>query len=117
MHATVRLLLPLLLLVLTAPAAFGQNNSPTRLYDEVLRSTHVLNACGEMTPERQEWFDHLMVLAKRRIEHFTDEEKARHDAAIAADIAREFPRKPSQSYCNDFARRTDVERKALARDK
>lgn len=109
--------LPLLLLLSSPLAAFGQNNSPTRLYDEVLRSTHVLNACGEMTAERQEWLDHLMVLAKRRIAHFTDAEKAQHDAAIAADIAREFPGKLSKPFCTEFARRTDAERKTLVRDK
>lgn len=106
------------LLSLLPFAAFGQvNNPPTRLYNEVVRSTYLLNQCGAMTPERQEWLDHLMVFAKRRMDFYTPAEKAQHDAALAEDIRREFATKPSKETCNSFVRGLDHERKTAVRDK
>jgi hypothetical protein len=53
--------------------------------------------------------------AKRRIEFWTDAERAAHDAALAADLKREFPRPPSRDRCAEAARKIDLDRKNVIR--
>ncbi len=114
MRAHVRLL-SLLLLLPTLAAA--QNNVPPQLmYMTVTRSMRILSVCELATPARQEWLDHLMGHAKKKIAFLSDADKAKLDAELATALANEFPRKPPKEFCAEFVKGLDAERKTVIRD-